>query len=179
MRSLRLVVAGTVMLALLAAMGVSSVASDDAAPDPAVVVEGTDSCYRSVTGDDTIEPGGILRSHGYGYECTVDTNDARFGGVFMTMLNEDCYLTTDGSVECILYGTNTTAAAGGGWDCTWAGSGDPSGANYVVAVQTCAGTGDNAGLAYVGHRTFPTDAIDDTSHRGVIYEGEPPSLLAE
>ena len=181
MRTLRMSLLGTVILALLGGLGSVAGAqseSDEAMPDPAVVVSGTGACTLADVGTSSVEPGGILRERDVIVDCTVTSNDPRLGGDSTVTMNVDCYLTTDGTVQCVYFGTDTGA---GGWDCTWTGTPDPTGMDYILLLAVCSGTGENAGLAYVGHRAmlFGDDVPDfggGASHRGLVYEGDPPPM---
>ena len=74
----------TALTLVLALGGVVVVAaqSDEAMPDPAVVVSSTAAtdCAYVDPGDLSIEPGGILRERGVILECTVSSDDPRYSG---------------------------------------------------------------------------------------------------
>ncbi|MGB9375415.1 MAG: hypothetical protein WCA82_14790, partial [Jiangellales bacterium] len=72
----------------------------------------------------------------------------------------------------------------GGWDCSWAGTSDPTGANDGLVFAVCPGTGGYGGLTYVfqhvygssGSGVIDGDFGDGTSIFGLIFEGEMPPI---
>jgi len=177
MRTLRLSLVGTVTLTLLGGLGGVALAQDEEASTPAFVT-GNEVCQ--VIEEANAFPGAsVARFRGQVMECEDDMSDARVSGTYTNVANWDGFPDLG---KVIVWGTHALEGPTGGWDCSWAGTDDPTGANDGLVFGVCPGTGEYDGLTYVFQHVWndTPDGIadgdfgDGTSIFGIIYEGAPP-----
>jgi hypothetical protein len=171
MRTLRLSLAGTVVPALLAGLGVAVLAQADSAYSTGgtwmSLVE--EQCRTTTAYNRVNQPNGDYQVRDLGVTCAAPGDDPRLGEYMTYELNEDCF--ADGG--CINWGPISQEGPDGSWSGWFAGTEDPDADTYITIVMT--GAGGYEGLTHIRHATGPFDALD---HAGVIYEGDPPPLLA-
>jgi hypothetical protein len=86
--------------------------------------------------------------------------------------------------EAFIWGTHVLEGPTSGWDCSYAGTSDPSGANVGLVFGVCPGTGEYDGLTYVWQHVYVNspnvvgDFGDGTNIFGLIFEGAPVTLEA-
>ena len=184
MSTLRLTLAGAVIMALASGTGGAVVAQEADAPVP-VVVTGTEVCTSGMTWAPTDTAVG-WQARDYVSDCIDTTSDPRVNGTFRNTFSEDCYTLPDEGDACVMWGTHVLDGAEGGWDCSYAGIDDLWGPNAGHVFVVCPGTGDYAGLTYVFEHVFgdAQDFGDGTDIHGIIYEGPLPAwgpipILAE
>ena len=172
MRTLRLSLAGTIMLVLLGGLGVAALAQ----AEPGYSTDGTwmsltqEQCVPTTLLDRTNQANGDYQVRGLGVTCAAPGEDERFGSPMKIVLNEDCF--ADGG--CVNWGTIAQPGADGAWSGWFAGTEDPDASTYLTIVMT--GSGDYEGLTHIRHATGPFHGPLD--HAGVVFEGAPPPLLA-
>jgi len=180
MRTLRLSLAGTLILALLGGLSVAVVAQSEEASTPTVVT-GNEVCtvIKSATViENTAE---VVRDRGQVMECEDTMSDPRVSGTYTNVANWDYYPALG---ESFIRGTHVLEGPPGGWDCSWTGTSDPTGANDGLVFAVCPGTGGYGGLTYVfqhvynssGSGVIDGDFGDGTSIFGLIFEGEMPPI---
>ena len=173
MRTLRLSLAGTVML-LLGGLGSAVMAQEamEEAPEGVTYVTGTEACgLRSTSTMTDTAWGGFIRDAVA--TCEDMMSDPRVSGSWQNTYNEYCYGVGAGHEFCIISGTHVLDGPDGGWECTWTASDFPVEHTPFLIIGVCPGTGDYEGLTYVFQHTG--GSFDDgTSFRGAIYEGPPP-----
>jgi hypothetical protein len=183
MRTLRLALTGTVTLALLGGLSVAVVAQSEEVSTPAVVT-GTEVCtvvQNATVIENTAE---VVRDRGQVMECEDTMSDPRVSGTYTNVANWDFY---PALYEAFLWGTHVLEGSTGGWDCSYAGTSDPTGANDGLAFGVCPGTGEYDGLTYVWQHVYVNspypgvyvdgDFGDGTSLFGLIFEGASPVTL--
>jgi len=116
-------------------------------------------------------------------ECEVTMSDPRVSGTYTNVANWDFYPALG---EAFLWGTSVLEGSVGGWDCSYAGTSDPSGLNDGLVFHVCPGTGEYGGLTYVFQHVYDNspytgvldgDFGDGTSIFGLIFEGASPVTL--
>jgi hypothetical protein len=176
MRTLRLSLAGTLILALLGGLSVAVVAQSEEASTPTVVT-GNEVCtvvQNATVIENTAE---VVRDRGQVTECETATSDPRVSGTYTNVANWDFYWALD---EAFLWGTTVLEGPTGGWDCSYAGTSDPTGANDGLVFLVCPGTGEYDGLTYVYQHVWDSgtaDFGDGTDVFGLIFEGPSPVTL--
>jgi hypothetical protein len=176
MRTLRLSLVGTVMLALLGGLGGAVVAQEEetwtadwlAAVDEDVFTDG--DCTMVVDAARRVSgPGGL------GYEvtslpfiCEVTFSDPRLSGTQTTLWNERCFV--EGG--CTNWGTMEIVGSDGTWSGWFTGTEDPQGVTNLYIVL--AGSGAYDGLTNIRHASG--DFWQPLTQSGVIYEGAPPPM---
>jgi hypothetical protein len=172
MRTLRLSLAGTVVLALLGGLGGVVLAQDEADEVTPVVVTGDESCTHVVEGTESIGPGGVMQTRGVLLDCTNSMSDPRVSGTFRNTWNADYYPAAD---EVVVWGTHVLDDPVAGWECSYTGMNHPSEDIWVLLHAVCQGTGEYEGLTYAFyHVEGESDIGNGTSYHGFIYEGPPP-----
>ena len=113
MRTLRMSLAGMVMLALLGGLPAVVVAqADEAEASSVTVVTGTDECHMTTSGTTTFDMDGVERYRGHISTCQPDTSDPRMNLPYEMIWETDCY--PDG--RCMMWGTIKTIDPGpDGW----------------------------------------------------------------
>ena len=105
-------------------------------------------------------------------------SDPRVSGIYTNTFNSQRF--SPSSVypgeDCIFWGTHVLDGPDGGWDCTWKGTDDPTGENWILILLTSPGTGAFDGLTYLAYHVAEgaNDFGDGTTFHGIIYEGPPP-----
>jgi hypothetical protein len=187
MRTLRLVLVGAVIVALLGGLGGTVVAQSEEVSTPTVVT-GNETCTFVQDGRVIQLYGDVFRERGYVMECEDTMSDPRVTGTYTNVNNFDYYKELE---ESFGWGTHVLEGPTGGWDCSYAGTSDPSGANDGLAFGVCPGTGEYDGLTYVFQHVVnsppagspPTSTVlegdfgDGTSIFGLIFEGASPVTL--
>jgi hypothetical protein len=171
MRTLRMSLAGTVILALLGGLSVAAVARSGG-PDvmtgqSAAWVTFTDqSC--SVEGVTPEQDGVIQRTRGVKATCDVTFDDPRASGTATISGNYDCHA----EAGCTTWGTQEIVGPDGSWSGPFTGIIDPSFTERAVAVMT--GTAGYEGLTFIVHGVAPLGEAPTVV--GIIYEGGPPPI---
>ncbi len=187
MRTLRLSLAGTAILALLGGLSVAVVAQSEEVSTPTVVT-GNETCTFVRAGTVIEHTGEVYRERDYVMECEDTMSDPRVTGTYTNVSNFDYYVLQD---ESFVWGTHVLEGPTGGWECSYAGTSNPSGANDGLVFAVCPGSGDYGGLTYVFQHVYnnppddsPPDATvldgdfgDGTSLFGLIFEGASPVTL--
>jgi hypothetical protein len=187
MRTLRVSLAGTVILALLSGLGGAVLAQDEEVSTPTVVT-GNATCTFVQEGRVIQIYGEVFRERGYVMECEDTMSDPRVTGTYTNVNNFDYYKELD---EVFSWGTSVLEGPTGGWECSYASTSDPSGANDVLVFGVCPGTGEYDGLTYVFQHVVnsppagspPSSTVldgdfgDGTSLFGLIFEGASPVTL--
>jgi hypothetical protein len=111
----------------------------------------------------------VTTSHDQGRRSSL--SDPRVTGPWRNTLSYDCL--EDGF--CLLWETHVLDGPEGGWRCSWDGTDSPVADESFLIIGVCSGTGAYEGLAHVFQHT--SGSFDDqSSFRGVIYEGPPPPI---
>ena len=173
MRTLRLSLVGSAILALLGGMGGAAMAQDDEAGSldwtQSTMFSGT-STYKAVGfGSRTEED--ILRQRGFTTECTEEMSDPRVSGVSTTTWDNDCYPW----IGCVGWGTFELVGPDGSWVGTFTqtlGHGDEG-----LMLNTAIGEGTDGyeGWAYIAHSTSPDPYMQGTIE-GFVFPGDSPPL---
>jgi hypothetical protein len=167
MRTLRMFLAGMVMLALL---GLSAAVAAQSEVEPAVWVTGTDVDCSIEVGPEVSTDGEVQSYRGMGLVCTAEMSDPRLSGVATKVYNEDCF----SQWPCVYWGTHEIAGPEGTWVGHYAGTHDPEQqANSYFAYS---GTGAYDGLSFVGRAVAASG--EPATVEGVIYAGDPPPMGA-
>ena len=181
MRRLRLALMGIALVSLLCGAGGATLAQSEGMPEPAVSVTGSfASCELVDPGKKDILPGGMMSLRDYVDRCSARMSDPRVSGDYTGTWNEDCRLASDGTIRCLAFGTMVGEAGAGGWDCSVAGTDDPTGLNHMLLLIACAGAGEHEGLAFVAQQALAGgygtagDFGDGNAIHGLIYEGPLP-----
>ena len=171
MRTLRLSLAGTVILALLGGLGAAALAQ----AEPGYSTGGTwmslvqERCTPTSSPPRTDQPNGDSQIRALGATCATSGDDPRFGSPMEVVLSMDCL--ADGS--CINWGRIEQPGADGTWSGRFAGTEDPDANMYLTIVMT--GSGGYEGLTHIRHASGPSSGPLD--HAGVVFEGAPPPLF--
>jgi hypothetical protein len=182
MRTLRLLLAGMVMLALMGGLSVMVTAQSEEAPTPAFVT-GNEECRVIDVGTLVDSSASHVRRRGFVTECENVMSDARVSGTYTNVSSSDWFRGLD---KYVIWGTHVLDEPTGGWDCSYAGTNDPTGANDGLVFGVCPGTGEFEGLTYVFQHVWrgtpdadivDGDFGDGTSLFGIIYEGAAPVTL--
>jgi len=116
------------------------------------------------------------------FECKMMMSDPRVSGTATGTFNDDCFGGGPRGFECVFWGSQTIEGPDGSWDCTYSGTGDPTGENDGLVLHVCAGGGGYDGLTFLAQEVVsfedPADFGDGTSIHGVLYEGPPPPPFA-
>jgi hypothetical protein len=166
MRTLRMSLAGTVILMALGGLSSMVMAQED--PGTADWVIGTDADCAVVQGPEATTDGALSSYRGMGLACTAEMSDPRLSGPASKTYNEDCY----DEWPCVYWGTHEIAGPDGTWVGAYTGTFDPGQqANGYFAYS---GTEAYDGLAFVG-RAYGAFGAPATVE-GIVYEGSPPPL---
>jgi hypothetical protein len=169
MRTLRLSLAGTIILALLGGVGGVVVAQSEDARSAVWLTFTEQDC---VVGDH--EPAtivdGVEQLRGMPRTCQLTSADARVSGVQNNIINHDCF---DSGI-CIFWGTQEVVGPDGTWSGWFNGTIDPDGNGHGHVVLT--GAGGYEGLVNVRHALGPIDAMP--TQYGVVYEADTPPIVA-
>lgn len=177
----------TSTMALLVGVGGTVVAQSEEVSTPTVVT-GNEVCTFVQDGTIIEHTGEVLRERGYVMECEDTMSDPRVTGTYTNVGDFDYYPALD---EVFNWGTHVLEGPTGGWDCSYAGTNDPTGANYGLVFGVCPGTGEYGGLTYVWQHVYDLppagspltapavegDFGDGTSIFGLIFEGASPVTL--
>ncbi len=168
MRTLRLSLAGTVILALLGGLSVAVVAQDQGVePTWTTLVE--EQCMLAEDDAHTSETDGKLtRVRDYALACEVMFTDPRVSGMRSTLYNEDCL----GSFPCVYWATHELAGPDGTWSGWTTGTVDAD--RTAIGHSVLTGSGAYEGLTFVWSAIGTYD--EPPIAYGLIYEGEPPPL---
>ncbi len=165
MRTLRLSLAVTVILALAADVSGAVLAQDEEA---AIWVTGTDVDCIVEQGPEVTTEGEVKSYRGMGLVCTSEMSDPRLSGVATKVYNEDCF----SEWPCTYWGTQEIAGPDGTWVGAYAGTHDPEQrANSYVVYS---GTDAYDGLVFVGRAV--ADFGEPGTVEGIVYAGDPPPL---
>jgi len=166
MRTLRLALAGVVILALLGGLSVAVMAQSE--DQPALWVTGTDVDCSVEVGPEVSDDGEVHSYRGMGLLCTAEMSDPRLSGVATKVYNEDCYA----EYPCVYWGSHEIAGPDGMWVGTYAGTFDPERRANSYFIYT--GTDDYDGLVFVGRAVG--DFGEPATVEGIVYDGDPPPL---
>ena len=164
MRTLRLSVAGTVLLALLGGAGSVAVAQMEGV----AFVTGTGPCAEDP--GRTIEDDGVVELHHFTLQCTSDMSDPRLSGPTVIDMQQFC-LKEEGGHVCMGRGTQQITGPDGGWVGTdgWVSAASRSEAPGWGVLE---GTGAYEGWTFWFHVPSVTDPTAIIS--GLLYVGPPP-----
>jgi len=173
MRTLRLSLAGTVILALLGGLSVAVVAQVESevatGPDNALVTYLTNVC--DITDTDLVwSDSGISIDRGREYACETTFSDPRVSGTRTGAYNSDCF----GELEtpCLEWGTDEIVGPDGSWTGSYQGILD---GDRLTSYRVYRGTAGYEGLAFIWLRT---GTYDIPGGYGLVYAGEPPPMPA-
>jgi hypothetical protein len=177
MRTLRLSLAGTVILALLGGLTGAVVAQSEEASEPTLnpdmlataLFDGTTSCQTTGFGSHTETDFWDVRRD-FVSECTEAMSDPRVSGTNTITWDLDC-----SGFGCVGWGTFELVGPDGSWVGTFTrtlGHGDEG-----LALTTAVGEGTDGyeGWAYIAHSTSPDPYMQGTVE-GFIFPGDPPPL---
>ena len=169
MPTLRLSIAGTLILALLGGPGGAVLAQEDAG-GPVTVVTGTEECHMTTPGVTTMGEDGVERYRGHISMCEPDTSDPRMNGPYEMVWETDCY--PDG--RCVMWGTTKTVGDGpDGWQGRMMGWVEEDGSTSAVGYFD--GYGANEGLTAVSGGSGG-DLSGFNTVSSLLYQGDPPPL---
>jgi hypothetical protein len=171
MRTMRLSLAGTVILALLGGLSVAVVAQDP------VVATGPEHAWVDFVSEDCADlPGAPVLSRGNGDgttwirgawgTCEMAFSDPRVSGTMTGDYNDDCF---GGYWPCVVWGTEEISGPDGTWSGWYHGISPADGQQTTYHVMT--GSGGYGGLTFVWDWTRSPEG---PSGSGFIYEGTPP-----
>jgi len=178
MRTLRLSLAGTVMLALLGGVGTGVMAQDEGAAEPTLnpdflataTVDGTQSCQFTEFGTQTEnEVWGSMRRD-FVVECVEEMSDPRVSGTSTSILNGDC-----DAFGCVMWGTFELVGPEGSWVgsyTTTLGHGDDW---HGLGTAIGEGTGAYEGWTYITHSTAFDPYLERTVE-GFVFPGDAPPM---
>jgi hypothetical protein len=164
MRTLRLSLAGTVILMLVGV--IASPASGQTDSD--TFVTGTLSCDQA--GERTVQEDDSVELHRFPGRCTGSMSDPRVSGISESDIEQACFGEA-GEHVCMLWGATELT----GPDGTWVGTVGSVHDDTLTSLPTWSvmeGTGAYEGWTYW---MFTPDQIDPSAiASGIIYEGPPP-----
>ena len=165
MRTLRLSLAGTVILALLAGLIGAVVAQSEGARSAEWLTFIEQDCTVGDHEPSTVVDG-VEQLRGMPITCDITFSDPRLSGVQSSVFNQDIY---ESGIH-VYWGTQEMVGPDGTWSGWFHGtiSADAMGNGYIVLT----GDGDYAGLTNIRHATGPVN--EPPIESGVIYEGDPP-----
>ena len=176
MRTLRLALMGTVILALPGVSGGAVLAQDEEPPEDldwtqSTMFTGTETCKVVGFGERSEED--IIRQRGFTSECLEEMSDPRVSGVNTATWDSDCYP----FIGCVTWGTFEIAASDGDWAGTFTATSGHGEQASMMMTATGSGTDAYEGWVYVGHSVTPDPYVNGTVD-GFIYLGDPPANLA-
>jgi len=175
MRTLRLSLAGSLILGLLAVPGGSMLAQSSdpevaSGPGHAWITPVSRTCSEPdqpvVAGDGD----GFAWFRDWTYRCRENLSDPRVTGDLTGSYNDDCW--ADG--YCVYWGTEELVGPDGTWTGAYHGTVEPGDTQTSYKVMT--GSGDYEGLTFIWHGTGMRGSGDG---HGFIYEGAPPPMPTE
>jgi hypothetical protein len=181
MRTLRLSLVGTVILALLGGLSGAVVAQSEEASEPTLnpdmlataIFDGTASCQVVGFGTQTETDlwGSVRRD--FVSECTETMSDPRVSGTSTTTWDADCSF-----FGCVTWGTFELVGPDGSWVGTFThtlghGEGDLLVGDLQFGTAIGEGTGAYEGWAYVAHSTS-SDPYMKRTVEGFVFPGDPP-----
>lgn len=171
MRTLRLSLAGTVILSLFGGLSMAVVAQPESgvASGPAhewvtlisSVCSDPDQPFNGGEGD------GFSWLRDWTYRCQEHLSDPRVSGVKTGTFNRDCLGPEE--LTCVYWGTEELVGPDGIWSGRHQGTVDPSDVQASYKVMT--GSGKYEGLTFIWHGTGTLARADGF---GLIYEGAAP-----
>jgi hypothetical protein len=173
MRTLRLSLVGTVILALLGGLGGAVLAQMDVDPE-AVYFTATGQMTDAADADGMLSTAdGIWSWRDGAYAIEVEASDPRASGTLSFFANADHDLETGHGID---WGTLRVENAGGTWVGPYTGMGyaSPEG-RYSSTSAMLLGDGDHAGYTMsLWLDAFPGSPVGNV--HGVIYKGQPPAV---
>ncbi len=167
MRTLRLSLAGTVMLVLLGGLSVAVAQDEGVEPTWTTLVE--EQCMLAEDDAHTSETDGKLtRVRDYDLACEVTFTDPRVSGMRSTLYNEDCL----GSFPCVYWATHELAGPDGTWSGWTTGTVDPDRTAIGHSVLTGSARLRGSDVRLECHRQVRRTTLA----YGLIYEGDPPPM---
>ena len=167
MRTLRLSLVGTVIVALLVGLGGAVLAQADYSTAGVWVTQEEErDCWNGAPTDYVEQPNGDFQVYGIPVGCDFIFSDPRVSGAWTWELNEDCF--ADGG--CVNWGAMHVAGPDGTWSGWYTGMEKPDSDNRFHVVLT--GTGAYEGLTHIQLWSGPFYGPYD--RYGVIYDGRPP-----
>lgn len=174
MRTSRQTLVGMWTVALVGGLVGAVSAQEDASPGPVGPVWTTLVAEQCILADDDAHTSGtwgaISWVRDYALDCEVTYTDPRVSGSRTTLYHEDCL----GSFPCVYWATHELTGPDGTWTGWTTGTVDPDRATDGVSVLT--GTGAYEGLTFVASAVGAYD--EPPAGYGLIYEGDPPPVLA-
>ncbi len=172
MRTLRLSLAGTVMLTLLGGLGSAVVAQDaESAGNPdrdqSRTFDGSSTCPVHYSSTNT--EWGIQQQRGVTIECNDEMSDPRVSGPLTITYDRDCYPW----LGCVEKGTFRLAGPDGNWIGTYTASSSHLDEVSMLGTRVGEGTGAYAGWVYIAHWSTPQTM--DFAVDGFIYSPSGPS----
>ena len=164
MRTLRLSLAGTVILMLVGVFTVPASGQTDSD----TFVTGTLSC--ALAGAVIAQKDDSVLLERFPGRCTATMSDPRVSGTAKSEIQEACFHET-GKDACLLWGAMEVTGPDGTWVGSWGAVHDET----LTALPTWSvmeGTGDYEGWTYVMFTPNQLDASAVAS--GLVYEGPPP-----
>jgi len=170
MRTLRLSLAGMVILALLGGPGGAAAGQGDYSRSGVwMTITGEQECWNGPWTAYDVQESGDFQVRGIPVGCDFTSSDPRLSGTWTWELNEDCFA----GGGCVNWGTVEAEGPDGTWSGWATGSERPESETraYVVLV----GAGAYEGLTHIEHWAGPF--AGPFERYGVTYEGEPPPMF--
>ena len=163
MQTRRLLLAGTVSLALLAIVAAPAIGQTESA----TWVTGTMDC--GLAGQGTSQEDDSVRLDQFPGQCSATMSDPRVGGTSESDIQEACFKLPD--EPCMMFGTTEIAGPDGTWVGGFGSVHDVT-LSKLPAWGVLEGTGAYEGWTYV---SFTPDQLDPNAVvTGILYEGPPP-----
>ena len=172
MRTLRLWLAGVVILVLLGGLG-GAVMAQSSEPEVAAgsahewVTPVSRTCSDPDQSVNTGSGGGFVWFRDWTYRCQENLSDPRVTGALTGHYNDDCW----GDGYCIYWGTEELVGPDGTWTGAYHGTTQPG--NVQTSYKVMTGSGDYEGLTFIWHGTGTQGSVDG---HGLIYEGATPPM---
>ena len=177
MRTLRLSLAGTVILTLLGGLGGVAVAEDDESSDPNAIVSGSwrdggPSSWVFEFSEEGVpdEPGWVGHGRGLRRTDSYEWSDPRLPTKGQAVVNFEAY----GDSGMAVRSTWLLEGPDGYWTGPWTGFCDADERCQGTAVLT--GHGDYEGLYAILTERPPLSSAYRTTYEGAIYSGEMPPM---
>ena len=175
MRTLRLFLAGTVIVVLLAGPGAVIGADDEGAGEGAFHATGASALDELIDpGTVTYTPAGVRQQRGVEASQTEQWSDPRLAGTSLLVHNEDEYPELMGPK----WGTTRTENDGGAWVGSYLGMELPraEGPTIPVYLTTMVGEGGYEGLSALCYTVYPGGPGWDGESECIVFEGPVPQI---